>query len=164
LTVLPTLRVDTTSPPPTALHFTITSEDFDPYLIVYSTEGGTCVDADVNDDFNGARDTSQLDVALTTVDDTTVFMATSYDPNVLGTYTRTITPTLCGLAVPDVTTFNNCARAMSMSSAFTCESAPCERDGAGALTGRACCVDTDNSGACRTTVGQVNTFVSGTCN
>ena len=88
-------------------------------------------------------------MVLTDIDDTTVFMATSYEPLVVGSYTRTVTPVLCGLAVPDADVFNGCARPLSQSAEFTCNSAPCERDINGLTTGLGCCIDINGPSACR---------------
>ena len=84
-------------------------------------------------------------------------------------YTLTTQPRLCGENVDSVQTFNRCGRALATTT-NTCEqNNPCERDDAGRVTGRICCISTNlaaqtTGNACGRATGEpIFTFAGAGC-
>jgi hypothetical protein len=140
LPALANLRADATPPTPVELIVRMTSTAFDPYLFLM--DESTCQVIDENDDA-GSTTVSEVKMNLLTIQADTNIVATSFAADAQGSYDLRVRPTLCGLEVQDLATWNNCARALVGSS---CSNNPCERTATNAFTGRFCCVNS----TCRT--------------
>jgi hypothetical protein len=137
LPALAALQGDATPPLPVELIVRMTSTAFDPYLFLM--DESTCQVIAENDDAAvGDTENSEVKMNLLTIQADTNIVATSFAADAQGTYDLRVRPTLCGLEVQDLTTWNNCARALVGAS---CSNNPCERTANNDFTGRFCCVN-----------------------
>jgi len=171
-TVVNLIGADTSDPPAVKLRVDVNAVDFDPFIGVIDNGGGQCLLRAENDDFPaGNARNSRVELPVTALGSTTNHVVvSSFLAETSGSYDIRVRPLLCGEEVDSTLTFNQCGRALSTTANNCVDNNPCERDTAGNLTGRACCISTSLATAttannCGRRTGEtITTFESPSCN